>query len=360
MKEKSSAHKFYLSRKNQSQTDVQLRASSVEEGECSQAMITPDSKMQSPLTHSRNATPKSARSGYSQNADSGMASGKAVDDIQNLEDDDVKSRDDDTSPVVEEKSFGKKSEEVYAMAKEMIAQESDFKKALSDAEKQQRILESQIISLRKNLANFVSPEVYNELREKYLESNMRLRAAYENKLSLGEDARVQELQDEVVVLHKKLSELTHHLCSAKKTDPKIVEKLESRVSELEAENERLKKAAEIAQEEALVHRAIDSTVLSEFNELKQRILKFESKEEARETARLSLELANYKVIETELRERKKLQELELTRMRDELAEIRSREVGDKFSGPEKTRDNVDCRFFDILCSLFFFKIQFTK
>lgn len=324
----------------------QHRASSVEEGECSQALITPDSKT-SPMTHSRNVTPKSMRSGYSQNADSGMASGKAVDDIQNeaFEDDDVKSRDGETSPVLGEKSFGKNSEELYAMAKEMIAQESDFKKALNDYEKQQRILESQIISLRKSLANFVSPTVYNELREKYLESNMKLRAAYENKLSLGEGTRVQELQDEVMVLHKKLSALTHQLSSTKTTDPKTLEKLEFRVTELEAENQRLRKAAEIAHEEALVHRAIDSTVLSEFNELRQRILKLESNEEARETARLSLEVANYKVIETELRERKRLQELELTRMRDELAEIRSREVGDKLNPvQERTRDNVDCRF----------------
>ena len=348
-------------RQNQLLLQEQLqRSSSVEEGECSQQgdateSVTPDMKsnlQESPsLTRT---TPKSARSGQSQTADSGRASGKAgeSDEIQQAEDDEPMSESRDGTSLMDDEDIGKKSEEVYAMAKEIIAQESDFKRALNDAEKQRKLLETQIIKLKKNLANYISPDVYNELRVKYLEANMRLRTAFEDKYAVGDtgvDAKdveflrnkaIQELRDELVSLHKQLSELTLNSANNNNIDVKTIRELENGITELKAENERLRKAAEMAHEESLIHRAIDSTVLAEFNELRQRILRFEMDDgqEIKEVASLSFELANYKVIETELREQKKNLERELSRMRDELEAIKKE--GEAVA--EESRKAADC------------------
>lgn len=258
----------------------------------------------------------------------------------------------DDTPMDDEE-FGKKSEEIYAMAKEIIAQESDFKQALTESEHRQKLLESQIISLRKSFASYISPGVHNELREKYLESNMRLRAALESRHEEESEAVrnkvVQDLRDELVSLHKQLSELaTSASANKNNVDSKA---LEDSITELRVENEKLKKTAELARDEALVHRAIDSTVLAEFNDLRQRILKFDLDEgsEIKETARLSLELANCKVIETELREQKKMLECELLRMREELAEIRKRECEEQ--AVEKSYKQADIRYLQICTGL---------
>ncbi|XP_008211366.1 centrosomal protein cep290 [Nasonia vitripennis] len=320
-------------RKNQMmilEADSQQRSSSVEEGECSQQQTSASSKtdLQPALSQSRNITPKS-----SENADSGRASGKPadMDEIQRVDDDDVDEPSGSCDTPLDDEGFGKKSEEVYAMAKEMVAQESDFKKALNEAETRQKILEAQVVGLRKNLASYVSPEAHAELRERYLEANMQLRAAFESKFGTNDEdsvealrsKAVQELRDELVSLHKQLSELALSSARSNSTDGRAVGELEGRLAELKAENERLKKAAEIAHQEALIHRAIDSSVLTEFNDLRQRILKFELNEdtEVKETARLSFELANHKVIVTELREQKKLLERDLLKAREELADL---------------------------------------
>ncbi|XP_058789831.1 centrosomal protein cep290-like isoform X2 [Phymastichus coffea] len=332
-------------RKNQLlfQSEMQQRASSVEEGECSQPRhspgnISPDMKV-SP-SYSRNLTPKSITSVHSQTADSGRASGKPadMDEIQRIgtiEDED-RSESIGSSPL-EDEGFGKKSEELYAMAKEIVAQESDYKKLLNDAEKQRELLANQVVALRKTLASFVSSQVYNELKGKYLETNMRLRAAVEDKLTVidntdeAKDIEVvkskamQDLRNELISIHKQLSETAiRSTFNENQIDSKAAIELETSIAELKAENERLKKEAEIAHEEALIHRAIDSTVLAEINELRQRILKFEMNEdqEIKEATRLSLELANYKIIETGLREQKKVLEREVARMRKELDDVR--------------------------------------
>lgn len=311
------------------EADSQQRSSSVEEGECSQQLQTSASSktdLQPPLSQSRNITPKS-----SENADSGRASGKPadMDEIHQQVDDDEPSEFCDTP--LDDEGFGKKSEEVYAMAKEIIAQECDFKKALNDAESREKVLEAQLVGLKKNLASYVSPEAHAELRERYLEANMQLRAVFESRFGTSDEdsvealrsKAVQELRNELVSLHKQLSELALSSARSNSTDGRAVGELEGRLAELKAENERLKKAAEIAHEEALIHRAIDSTVLTEFNDLRQRILKFELNEdtEVKETARLSFELANHKVIVTELREQKKRLERDLVKAREELADL---------------------------------------
>ncbi|XP_011504729.1 PREDICTED: centrosomal protein of 290 kDa-like [Ceratosolen solmsi marchali] len=323
-------------RKNQMlfQADVQLTVGSVEEGECTQQRhstrnITPDGKIRISIFTVFDA-------------DSGRASGKAVeiDDIQETEgSENTKSSESGSELAMDDEEFGK-SEEVYSMTKEVIAQEGDFKQALTDSIKHQKILEYQLMTLRKNLANCISPEIYNELRGKYLETNMRLRAAFENKLAISDmegetkaievmrNKVIQEQRDELISVHKLLSELTiqqpENTWGAEK---KIVEKLESRIVELTVENDALQKSAEIAREETVIHRAIDSTVLTEFNDLRQRISKLEANEEQelKKTAQISLELANYKVKEIGLREEKKLLENELLRMRDELANSRKRQ-----------------------------------
>jgi hypothetical protein len=267
-----------------------------------------------------------------------------MDDIQQTEgSENTKPSESGSELAMDDEEFGK-SEEIYAMAKEIIAQEGDFKQTLINSEKRQKVLENQVTALRKNLASFVSPEIYNELREKYLETNMRLRAAFEEKLITADvEGRIkevdvernkttQELRDELISVHKLLSEITIHHSARKKDrgDGKMIDKLENRIAELTVENETLKKSAEMARDETVIHRAIDSTVLAEFNELRQLILNLEANKEQdiKQTARISLELANYKVTEVGLREQKKLLENELLRMREELMEFRKHRESD--------------------------------
>ena len=310
------------------QAQLQQQPDSIEEGECSQPPsstppadeCSPNGKtdLQESPSASRNLTPKSARSSHSQNADSGRASGKAaeLDDMQQAEEEAA------SYAMTDVGTAAKRSEEIYALAKEIVAQESDFRRALNDAEKQKNVLEARITSLRKTLAGCVSREAHEELRQKYLEVNMKLRAVFESKF---EDENVDslkgkamsELRNEVILLHKQLSQLASekwHMGSYK-----VEEELKPEV-DLKAEMERLKKAAEIAHEEALVHREIDSAVLAEFNDLRRRIAQFEAgdSQALTEAANLSFELANRKVVEIELREKNRLLEREVAEIQEKL------------------------------------------
>ncbi|CAB0031278.1 unnamed protein product [Trichogramma brassicae] len=312
-------------RKNQImlQAQIQDRSDSVEEGECSQPQSTsPPVEMSSP--HRKDAmhdSPKSARSSHSQNADSGRASGKAteLEEMQQADDDVAAYYGGNDTPMADDaESLGKRSEEIYAMAKEMVAQESDFRRALNDAEKKQKILEARIAELRGNLSSYVSVEEHERLKQKCLDANLRLRSALESKYAEQSDElrgkAMSELRNELVVLHSRLAQLSPKI----RKNPSEDDGYSDDVMELKAENERLKKAAEIAHEEALVHREIDSTVLAEFNDLRKRIAKFEigDGEALRETARLSLEVANRKVVEVELREKISLLERKVMEMQE--------------------------------------------
>lgn len=282
-------------------------------------------------------TPKSSRSVHSLNADSGRASGKAVESDDLLQsdtpEDGIISESTGDTPLNEDEGFGKKSEEIYAMAKEIIAQESDHKDALNNAEKRQKELELRVITLRKNLANFVAPEVYSELRQRCLDMSMRCRASLEDKLANedGEhestkDQTISDLRDELSVLHKRLAEWSiPRNINDSTIDPETLKELENRVNEFELENKKLQRSVEIAREEAQKHRAIDSTVLAEFNELRRRVARIEEDGESqdiKEQARLALEVANCKVVETKLREDKKSLERDLTLAKEELDSLR--------------------------------------
>ncbi|KAL7306503.1 hypothetical protein TKK_0001202 [Trichogramma kaykai] len=312
-------------RKNQImlQAQIQDRSDSVEEGECSQPRSTsPPVEMSSP--HRKDAmhdSPKSARSSHSQNADSGRASGKAteLEEMQQADDDVAAYYGGNDTPMADDaESLGKRSEEIYAMAKEMVAQESDFRRALNDAEKKQKILEARIAELRGNLSSCVSLEEHERLKQQCLDANLRLRSALEAKYAEQSDElrgkAMSELRNELVVLHSRLAQLSPKF----RKNPSEDDGYSDDIMELKAENERLKKAAEIAHEEALVHREIDSTVLAEFNDLRKRIAKFEvgDGEALRETARLSLEVANRKVVEVELREKISLLERKVMEMQE--------------------------------------------
>ena len=90
--------------------------------------------------------------------------------------------------------LSKESSQLYHVKKETIAKESNLKKYLADSEKRIKLLESQVGMLQSNLLNSISILQYNELNEKYVESNIRLRAALEDRVL--QRAKSQTIADE--------------------------------------------------------------------------------------------------------------------------------------------------------------------
>ena len=81
-----------------------------------------------------------------------------------------------------EEILSKESNKLYHVQKETIAKESNLKRHLVDSEKRIKVLENQISILQSNLLNSVSSLQYNELNEKYVECNIRLRGVLEDRV----------------------------------------------------------------------------------------------------------------------------------------------------------------------------------
>ncbi|KAJ8673333.1 hypothetical protein QAD02_004595 [Eretmocerus hayati] len=379
-------------RKSQLQLQQQNRAgSSAEEGECSVGMgdsprgqdelASNGNKTDQAMTLSPSATSaKSIRSSRSQAADSGMASAKAA-EIDTPDDVDRSTRspadhdeDEDNNRhchLVDGESVVDVTERVYAMAKELVTRDSEFRSALNDAESRRKLLESQLLAARKQLASRVPGEVHADLRQKYLESSMRLRAALENNLlhqhqeqsdnsadtSSPSSARmIQELRDELTNLHSRLSNLltgVSHIGASSDIleNGTLKEDLEQKLSELQAENKKLARELELAKQETETHRAIDAAIVDELRgklQVGQREVEERPEDGGDEVVcdkkvDLEAELVQRKLVEVELKQRQRHTESELKKVRKELAELADGVGGrlENFTESNAIRDYIE-------------------
>lgn len=123
----------------------------------------------------------------------------------------------------------------YQDKKESIKNESYLSKSLADSNKHNKILEQEISILQSNLFNTVSSTIYNEMKEKHEELNIRFRNLTENNLMLENDNEIQYLRKELELLKQEKNQLIDHLqkeidC---KNDQDLMEKLkEAQANEL--------------------------------------------------------------------------------------------------------------------------------
>lgn len=268
----------------------------------------------------------------------------------------------------------------YRHQKEGIDSENAFRKALLDADRRNKILENEIMTVRSNLSNSISLVEYNELKEKYEETSMRLRAVYELQLaattteeisvsvlaleqreqpsetnletlhdiSLSKLAKCEtelqritemnsELRQQLIDLQKELSKQMRPQKLMADEKCKSSEELEERIQTLVIENESLTRTLEITREEAQMHYMTNSLKIFELDSLRHQILDLLAVSEDKDTiARLGFELTNCKAGEIELNKRKVQLENDVLHLREDL-ESSNRKL-------DETRSQLqDCR-----------------
>ncbi|XP_012276740.1 centrosomal protein of 290 kDa [Orussus abietinus] len=171
-----------------------------------------------------------------------------------------------------EELLGKESVKLYRVQKEAVARESNLRKILADTNKRGKILETEIATLRSNLNNSVSTLQYNELKEKYEETSLRLRMNIENQLAIKDSEEVRFLRTELELV--------------KGENEQLVESLQKRISESDEDDPKQKLNQLKSKELIERQRANHMTKLHEISQ--SQLAKCEANLE--ETARINSEL----------------------------------------------------------------------
>lgn len=136
-------------------------------------------------------------------------------------------------------------------------------------------------------------------------------------------AAKSELQEELIVLHKRLSKDLRFEKNDQSDDNRVQE-LKDNIETLRIENEDLKKQLEIAREEAKEQYSLNSLKLMELDDLRHQILDLQAVSEDKATiSRLDFELAGKKTSEMELNALKSRMENELSYQQEELEKLRT-------------------------------------
>lgn len=103
----------------------------------------------------------------------------------------------------------------YEYKKNIIKKENDLNRSLTNANKYNKTLLSEISLLQSNLSNSVSITVYNELKEKYEELNIRHHALLENAMIFRDSNEISSLKAEIEMIRQEKYQLIEDL---RKTD----------------------------------------------------------------------------------------------------------------------------------------------
>ncbi|XP_034174302.2 centrosomal protein 290kDa [Osmia lignaria lignaria] len=132
-----------------------------------------------------------------------------------------------------------------------------------------------------------------------------------------------ELQEELIILHKRLSK-DLRFEKNEQLDDNRVQELKDNIETLRIENEDLKKQLQIAREEAKEQYSLNSLKLMELDDLRHQILDLQAISEDKATiSRLDFELAGKKMSEMELNAQKSRMENELSYQQEELEKLRT-------------------------------------
>lgn len=136
-------------------------------------------------------------------------------------------------------------------------------------------------------------------------------------------AAKSELQEELVILHKRLSKDLHFEKSEQLNDKKVPATKDNNL-ELRAEIENLKKHLQITQEEAKQQYSLNSLKILELDNLRHHILNLQAISEDKATiSKLDFELASKNIVEMDLNAQKAKLENEVSYLQEELDKSRT-------------------------------------
>ena len=186
--------------------------------------------------------------------------------------------------------------------------------------------EDNLTNLMEKLKEARARELLEKQRADHVTS---LREILQTQLSKCEEnlkeaaAAKSELQEELIVLHKRLSK-DLQLEKAQQMDDNRVQELKDNNATLQTEIESLKKQLQIVQEEAKQHYSLNSLKTMELDNLRHHILNLQAVSEDKATiSRLDFELASKNLLETELNAQKVRLENELSCLQEELDKSRT-------------------------------------
>lgn len=126
--------------------------------------------------------------------------------------------------------LNKETSRLYENQKDIIKKENDFNRALTDANKYNKTLLSEISLLQSNLCNSVSITVHNELKEKYEELNIRHHVLLENVMVFRDSSEISSLKAEIEMIRQEKYQLVEDL---RKIDNKNDDNLQQKLKEIE-------------------------------------------------------------------------------------------------------------------------------
>ncbi|KOC58823.1 Centrosomal protein of 290 kDa [Habropoda laboriosa] len=268
--------------------------------------------------------------------------------------------------------LNKETTKAYRDQKEAVKNESYLRNSLADSSKHNKVLEREISTVQSNLLNSVSYTVYSELKEKHEELSIRFHELLEHSrkgvarkgdedlmeqlkeaqtrellekqradhvTSLHEILQAQltkceenmkevvaaksELQEELIVLHRRLSK-DARFEKTEQLDGNKVQELKDNNATLQIEIEKLKKQLQITREEAEQQYSLNSLKTLELDSLRHQILNLQAVSEDKATiSRLDFELSSKNLLEMELSTRKVRLENEVSCLQEELDKSRT-------------------------------------
>lgn len=128
--------------------------------------------------------------------------------------------------------LNKETNKLYEYQKDLIKKESDFNRTLTEANKYNKTLLSEISLLQSNLCNSVSAIVHNELKEKYEELSIRHRTLLETVMASPNSNEISSLKTEIEAVRQEKNQLIEDLRKA--DDYGNGDSLQQRLKEIEA------------------------------------------------------------------------------------------------------------------------------
>lgn len=128
--------------------------------------------------------------------------------------------------------LNKETGRLYEYQKDVIKKENDLNKSLTNANKYNKTLLSEISLLQSNLSNSVSITVHNELKEKYEELNIRHHALLENAMVFRDSNEISSLKAEIEMIRQEKHQLIEDL--RKMDNCKNDDNLRQKLKEIEA------------------------------------------------------------------------------------------------------------------------------
>lgn len=214
--------------------------------------------------------------------------------------------------------------EILKKELELITQEKD--QVVEYLQKEIHSKSDQDLNLTEKLREAEAGELLEKQRADHVAS---LHEILQTQLSKCEGnlkevaAAKSELQEELIILHKRLSKDLHFERTQQVDDNKVQE-LKDNNAILQIEIENLKKQLQIAQEEAKQQYSLNSLKTMELDNLRHHILNLQAVSEDKATiSRLDFELTNKNLLEMELNTRKVKLENEVSYLQEELDKSRT-------------------------------------